>query len=147
MKRFYFITILGIIVDRLLKVIATSYLTTEHFYVINNFFYLTYAKNEGAAFSLLEGHQIVFVLMAFLAVFIIYLCNKKSNSNNIGYPLLLGGVIGNLIDRLAYNHVIDFIGFKLFGKMMPIFNFADILIVVGAVIVLIGSDKNENKGK
>jgi len=85
--------------------------------------------------------------MAFLAVFLIYLCNKKSNSNNIGYPLLLGGIIGNLIDRLAYNHVIDFIGFKLFGKMMPVFNFADILIVVGAFLVLIGSDKNENRSK
>ena len=147
MKRFYIITILGVLVDRILKVVVTSYLTTKEIFVIDNFFYLVYAENEGAAFSILEGHQIVFVLMAFLAVFLIYLCNKKSNSNNIGYPLLLGGIIGNLIDRLAYNHVIDFIGFKLFGKMMPVFNFADILIVVGAFLVLIGSDKNENRSK
>lgn len=147
MKRFYIITILGVLVDRILKVVVTSYLTTKEIFVIDNFFYLVYAENEGAAFSILEGHQIIFVLMAFLAVFLIYLCNKKSNSNNIGYPLLLGGIIGNLIDRLAYNHVIDFIGFKLFGKMMPVFNFADILIVVGAFLVLIGSDKNENRSK
>lgn len=147
MKRFYIITILGVLVDRILKVVVTSYLTTKEIFVIDNFFYLVYAENEGAAFSILEGHQIIFVLMAFLAVFLIYLCNKNSNSNNIGYPLLLGGIIGNLIDRLAFNHVIDFIGFKLFGKMMPVFNFADILIVVGAFLVLIGSDKNENRSK
>ena len=95
MKRFYIITILGVLVDRILKVVVTSYLTTKEIFVIDNFFYLVYAENEGAAFSILEGHQIVFVLMAFLAVFLIYLCNKKSNSNNIGYPLLLGGIIGN----------------------------------------------------
>ena len=57
--------------------------------------------------------------------------------------MLFGGIIGNIIDRLIYGYVIDFIGIKIFSYNFPIFNIADTAIVIGAVIIILGSDKNE----
>lgn len=142
MKRFYLIVILGIIIDRVLKILVSSFLS-EPIHIIKDFFYITYVKNDGAAFSILEGQKILFILIALVALVLIYLYVKKNNIKNIGYALVFSGIIGNLIDRIVYGYVIDFIGFTLFGKSMPIFNFADILIVIGAGIAILGSDKNE----
>ena len=57
--------------------------------------------------------------------------------------MLFSGIIGNIIDRVFYGYVIDYLGFIIFKHNMPIFNFADILIVVGAFLFIVG-DKNEN---
>ncbi|MBQ3475219.1 MAG: signal peptidase II [Bacilli bacterium] len=142
MKKFYIIVILGILIDRILKILISSFVT-EPIHIIKNFFYITYVKNDGAAFSILEGHQLLFVIIALIALALVFYYVKKNNIKNIGYAMVFSGIIGNLIDRLFFGYVIDFIGFNLFGRSMPIFNFADILIVIGAVIALLGSDKNE----
>ena len=148
MKRFYIISFILIIIDRIIKIMVQNFLTDNPIFIIRNFFYLTYVKNEGAAFSILEGRSILFILIAVFASIVIINYVKKNNISNIGYMMLIGGIIGNMIDRLFYGYVIDYIGFILFKNYMPIFNFADILIVVGAVIViLLGSDKNENRSK
>lgn len=146
MKKFYIITICGLVIDRILKILVSSFVT-EPIHIIKNFFYITYTENKGASFSILEGHQILFVLTGVLALFLIYYLMKKSKGNNIGYALLFSGIIGNLIDRLFFGYVIDFIGFNLFGRSMPIFNFADMLIVFGAIIAVLGSDKNETSSE
>ena len=148
MKRFYIISFILIIIDRIIKIMVQNFLTDNPIFIIRNFFYLTYVKNEGAAFSILEGRSILFILIAVFASIVIINYVKKNNISNIGYMMLIGGIIGNMIDRLFYGYVIDYIGFILFKNYMPIFNFADILIVIGAVIViLLGSDKNENRSK
>ena len=143
MKKFYIIVILGIVIDRILKILISSFVT-EPIHIIKNFFYITYVKNDGAAFSILEGHQLLFVLIGMAALGLIFYYVKKNNIKNIGYAMVFSGIIGNLIDRLFFGYVIDFIGFNLFGRSMPIFNFADILIVIGAIIAVLGSDKNED---
>ena len=61
--------------------------------------------------------------------------------------MLFGGILGNLIDRVIFGYVIDFIGFEIGSYEFPIFNIADIAIVIGAVFIIIGSDKNENSSK
>ena len=145
MKKFSLIVILSIIIDRILKIIVSCFLTNKPVYVINNFFYLISTKNDGAAFSLLEGKRLLFIILAIFAlVFIVYYV-KKTKTKNIGYAMLFGGIVGNLIDRIFFGYVIDYLGFILFGNYMPIFNFADMLIVIGAFITVIGSDKNEDK--
>ena len=67
----------------------------------------------------------------------------------IGYSLLLGGAIGNLIDRIVYGYVIDFLDFYIFKYDFPIFNVADIGIVVGIILLLVSMIlevyKNDNK--
>ena len=145
MKKFSLIVILSIVIDRILKIIVSCFLTNKPVYVINNFFYLISTKNDGAAFSLLEGKRLLFIILAIFAlVFIVYYV-KKTKTKNIGYAMLFGGIVGNLIDRIFFGYVIDYLGFILFGNYMPIFNFADMLIVIGAFITVIGSDKNEDK--
>ena len=145
MKKFSLIVILSIVIDRILKIIVSCFLTNKPVYVINNFFYLISTKNDGAAFSLLEGKRLLFIILAIFAlVFIVYYV-KKTRTKNIGYAMLFGGIVGNLIDRIFFGYVIDYLGFILFGNYMPIFNFADMLIVIGAFITVIGSDKNEDK--
>ena len=120
--------------------------------VISNFFYITLIKNDGGAFGIMSGGKWIFIVLAL--VFIIYLIRYIYIDTNITktdvliYSLLLGGVIGNLIDRIIYGYVIDYLDFYVFKYDAPIFNFADMCIVIGAVmmiyILLVKGDSSEN---
>lgn len=143
MKKNYIIAFLIILIDRILKILVQVFLPLKKIYIIKNFFYLYYAKNIGAAFSIFEGKSILFILIGLISLFIIYYYIKKNNINNIGYYLLFGGIIGNLIDRILFGYVIDFIGLEFGNYSFPIFNIADMAIVIGAVFVLLGCDNNE----
>lgn len=142
MKKFLGISFIIFFVDRISKILVQNFIS-DKVYVIKDFFYLIYTRNIGAAFSMLEGKQIIFVLIGIIASIIIFLYVRKNNIKNIGYPLLLGGILGNVLDRIIYGYVIDFIGFEIFNKSMPIFNIADTAIVIGAIIIIVGSEKNE----
>lgn len=142
MKKFLGISFIIFFVDRISKILVQNFIS-DKVYVIKNFFYLIYTRNIGAAFSMLEGKQIIFVLIGIIASIIIFLYVRKNNIKNIGYSLLLGGILGNVLDRIIYGYVIDFIGFEIFNKSMPIFNIADTAIVIGAIIIIVGSEKNE----
>lgn len=121
--------------------------------IIPNFFYITLTKNTGAAFSFLTGYTWVFIVIAIAALIYIDRAFLKDNLNKLqilSYSLLIGGIFGNLVDRLCFGYVIDFLHFRIFGYDFPIFNFADIFIVVGAVllgITLIRSGIDENRSK
>ncbi len=147
MNKLFNITVLIVLVDRLFKMLVTAFLPNADVYVIKNVFYLTYATNKGAAFSMFEGKTFLFILFAVFILASIYYYIKKYNINNIGYSFLCGGIIGNLIDRIIYGYVIDFIGINIFNYRFPIFNIADIFIVLGALFVVIGRDKNESSSK
>lgn len=142
MKKFLGISFIIFFIDRISKILVQNFIS-DRVYVIKDFFYLIYTRNIGAAFSMLEGKQIIFVLIGIIASIIIFLYVRKNNIKNIGYPLLLGGILGNVLDRVIYGYVIDFIGFEIFNKSMPIFNIADTAIVIGAIIIIVGSEKNE----
>lgn len=147
MKKFLGISLAVFSLDRIIKVLVQSLLSGERLYVIKNFFYLVYVKNIGAAFSILEGKSILLILIGIIALFVIYNQVNKKGINNIGYPLLFGGILGNLLDRIIFGYVIDFIGFEFGSYSFPIFNIADMAIVLGAVFVILGSDKNEIDSK
>jgi signal peptidase II len=70
----------------------------------------------------------------------------KNNIEKIAYSLVLGGAIGNFIDRIIYRGVIDFISVKIFGYDYPIFNLADSFIVIGVIILLIYTYKGDKRG-
>lgn len=130
------IVLLGI--DLLLKYLVSTYLTTVN--IINNFFSLTYVLNDGAAFSLFASRTYLLILIALICLFFI-LYELKNNLDDrvlsIGYSLVLAGLLGNFLDRLMDGYIIDYLSFKIFTYNFPIFNFADILIVVGIIIVII----------
>lgn len=144
MKKFFVISIILVIVDLIIKIFVQNFLTDKPLFIINNFFYLIYVKNEGAAFSILEGRSILLILVGVISIFLIINYIKKHNYN-IGMIMLFSGIVGNIIDRILYGYVIDYIGTIIFNRYMPIFNFADILIVIGAFLVILGSDKSENR--
>ena len=118
--------------------------------VINNFFYLTYVKNDGAAWSILKDQRI---LLLIITVIVLYLINKYMNKETLNkkeefiYGMIIGGILGNLFDRAVYREVIDFLDFKLFGYNYPVFNLADTFIVIGIILLIIISFQKEHYGK
>lgn len=124
--------------DLVLKYLVSSYLTTVN--IIDNFFSLTYVLNDGAAFSLFASRTYLLILIAIICLFFI-IYELKNNLDDrmlsIGYSLALAGLLGNFLDRLIDGYIIDYLSFKILGYNYPIFNFADILIVVGIIVVII----------
>ena len=144
-----FILLLIDIVSKLL--IKSNILLNQSIKVIPNFFNLTYVLNDGAAFSILRGRQYLLIILGILIFMGIIYSIKKENLNKfkiIYYSLLIGGLLGNLIDRIIYNGVIDFFDFKIFGIEMPIFNLADTFICISVGLILIeGISGYGNKSK
>ena len=109
--------------------------------LIEGVFELHYLENRGAAFGMLQGQKLFFVcitiliLAAIVYVFIKLPCEKKYNKMNITLVLIASGAIGNFIDRIAHNYVIDFLYFSLIN--FPIFNVADIYVTLSAIYLSI----------
>ena len=102
-------------------------------------FHLTYVENTGAAFSMLEGRQGFFIFVTIAALlFMIYLYKTGMFKGVLGHlciALILGGAIGNFIDRLRLGYVIDMFDFCLIN--FAVFNFADICITIGGAIFVL----------
>lgn len=152
-KLIFIISIILIFIDQLLKYIVSNSINLyDSIKIIPNFFDITYVKNSGAAFSILEGGRLFFIILAIISLIIlirfIFLDTKISRYDCISYSLVLSGITGNLIDRIVYGSVIDYIHFHLPFYDMPIFNFADMCIVVGIIMIIyilvVKGDKDEN---
>ena len=119
--------------------------------VIENFFSITYVQNTGAAWSILEGSMIFFYFITIIAVVCMLAFYKSSDCDEIsawGVALMLGGTIGNFLDRLRLQYVVDFLDFIIFGYDFPEFNVADIALCVGVGVIILsfileGVRKNE----
>ncbi|UCE86019.1 MAG: signal peptidase II [Deltaproteobacteria bacterium] len=115
--------------------------------VLEGFFYITHVRNPGAAFGLFaqgpeELRVAFFIAVSLLAALVILSFFRQlapgDHTSALGLGLILGGAIGNLIDRVTRKEVIDFLHFRLWGgRSWPDFNLADVFIVVGVVILLI----------
>ena len=110
--------------------------------VIEGFFNITYARNTGAGWSILSDSRIFLLIITFIAfgVFVYLLKDidfKKHRYYSIGISLMVGGTIGNFIERLGKGYVTDFLDFIIFGYDFPIFNVADMCLVAGAIGLLI----------
>ena len=131
-----------LLLDQLSKVIIRTSLNVNSFIrVIGDFFKISHVENKGAAWSIFNGKWIFLVLISLLFLLFIFNCIRKDNRNtklNIcAYSFLIGGIIGNMIDRIIYRTVTDFLDFKIFGYHFPVFNIADTFIVVGMIIFII----------
>lgn len=125
----------------------------ESITVIKNFFYLTYIHNTGAAFGILSGNKILLILFSFLVIFFIiyqFKSYKDSLLLKISFSSLLGGLLGNLFDRISYGYVVDFLDFRIFKYEFPVFNVSDIFIVLSVILIIFeisryeGGEINEN---
>ena len=134
------VIILGIVLDQIVKMaIVKNLRLSEQKSVINGILSLTHLRNNGAAWSILEGQQWFFVLttVIVLAVAIwFWLKNLSKNWYAIGLTLIISGALGNFIDRVRQGYVVDM--FQLDFINFPIFNVADILLSRGFVVLFIG---------
>ena len=140
-NRFYFIliSILIILSDQLSK----NIIYFNHKTLINNdliFFSIDYVKNYGAAFNMFSGSRIFLSTVSIIITLILiyFILNKKnlSNLDLLSYSFILGGTIGNGIDRVTKGYVIDFINLNFIN--FPVFNIADISINIGLIFIIYG---------
>lgn len=114
--------------------------TSSAITIVDNFFKINFVKNYGAGFSILQNQTVFLIIVSIAACIIIcyllFKTNKKEVLNRISYLLIIGGTIGNLIDRLRFNYVIDFLDFYIFGYDFPVFNLADSFITIGAFLLI-----------
>ena len=144
-----------VIIDQIIKILIKKYLKENKFIkIIPNFFSLYHVKNTGAAFSILENNTILLIIIGFLVL--IFLDKEISKEKNLdkyqilSLGMIIGGIIGNLLDRIMYHGVIDYLSFQFGSYYFPIFNFADIGITLGVLLLIIntylmGSDKKWKK--
>lgn len=152
-KWFKYLLIVGIVLlcvtlDQVSKVIAINNLVEyKSVPVINYFFYWTLCYNTGGAWSIFSDSTWLLVIVSLIALGLIIftLIKSKSTLYNIFASVFTGGLIGNLIDRIFNSKVTDFLDFKIFGYDFPVFNVADIFIVVSAVLIMIVVLKEESK--
>lgn len=109
--------------------------------IISGFFSLTFIKNYGAAFGLFQRQLAVFVIVGLVAVTVIVvysiIISEKEYLLQTGLAFLLGGAIGNFIDRLRFGYVVDFLDLHHGKWHWPVFNIADIAIDIGVVMILL----------
>ena len=132
--------ILGVvIIDQLTKWLAVKYLAPNgDFPLIKGVLHLTYLENEGAAFGMLKDKPWVFNVVSTIGITVmalyLYLGQAPGKLSEIALAMVIGGGIGNMIDRLTLHYVVDFINFELID--FYIFNGADSFVCVGAALLI-----------
>jgi signal peptidase II len=128
-----------------------SYGPPWHIEVIPGFFNLVHVGNTGAAWSLFSGKSSLLALLAAGTLFAIFRWRRSLGLNlrpvQISFGLLVGGILGNLVDRVVHKHVIDFLDFHFGSYVYPTFNIADSGICVGVIIYLWYSFRNPDSAK
>lgn len=142
MKKILPIAGISLVLDQIIKVIVITNMSLyDSVSVINNFFNITYVRNTGAAWSILSGNTMLLSVISLVALVLIYFyCikdKKLTKFETLSYGLLIGGTFGNLVDRIFYGYVIDYLDFKIFSYNFPVFNLADICIVIGVILICI----------
>ena len=137
---------LVVLVDQLSKHWITQYFTTgapkDPISLLGPVLQLIYDQNTGVAFSLFEGQNILFLFIALAIGVVGYLYWRMRGSASlplkVTFGLILGGALGNLIDRFSHRYVVDFIHFQIPGRFdWPVFNMADSAVCIGVVLLAV----------
>ncbi len=134
------VVVLSVVLDQLSKYLAVTYLTQiDTFPVIENVLHFTYVENRGAAFGMLSGHRWVFMVASIVGIIALAIWLAVSKTKNrwmqCAIALVIGGGIGNMIDRVRLEYVIDFIDCRFID--FYVFNIADSCVCVGCGMVLL----------
>ena len=147
-RKYLILTIISVstvLLDQVTKYWAQALKTRPSITIIEHFFHLRYAENRGAAWGLFSGMEEdlripFFILISFLAIgFIVYFFKMLKDNQYfliVALSFILGGAVGNFIDRMAYNYVIDFIDWHYYHLHWPTFNVADAFISVGVGMLM-----------
>jgi signal peptidase II len=148
--RWLWLTVIFLVLDQVTKQLVAMNMDLYQSINVLSFFNITYVHNPGAAFSFLadqDGWQRwFFTAVAAVAsiVFIVWLAKtpKQQTLLGVAFAFMLSGALGNLIDRVLFGYVIDFLDFYGFGYHFPAFNVADSMIFIGAALMILDSFKN-----
>lgn len=150
-RKIFLAAVIALLIDQTTKIMMNMFIhINEKVIIIKDFFSLYPLENYGAAWSIFNYKVEILIITSIIALVIIYryMYNFKENKrNNIAFGFIIGGIFGNLIDRIFLGYVRDFLSFKIFNYHYPVFNFADTFIVIGVFLLIIaiikGEDKNE----
>lgn len=128
--------------DQLTKFIVDAMMKIDQSIpIIKGFFYLTYTRNTGAAWSILEGKMIFFYIITIIAVAGLWYFYKNTQEDEkltrLAITFMMAGAIGNFIDRIMFQYVRDFLDVLIFGYDFPIFNVADSFLCIGVFLIVI----------
>lgn len=135
--------ILGILLDQVFKIVIRVNLEEgKNIPIIKGFFHIAHIENTGAAWGGLSNLTILLIILSIgILAFFIYMFKDVDFKNkkvfSISLVMVISGTIGNLIDRIFFQSVTDFLDFYIFGYDYPVFNIADILLVIGFFIFLV----------
>jgi len=144
----YKITIVVLLLDQFIKYMINKFMEINtSIKVIPNFFSIFYVRNKGAAFSILEDSTILIIIISVIFIVILDSYIKKEKNftplSVLSLGMIMGGIFGNLMDRVIYHSVIDYLAFGNF----PVFNLADIGITVGVGLLIISEILKIRKDK
>jgi len=155
-RRIALIALIVLAFDQFTKALVLRYLGyAEEKVVIEGFFKLVHWGNTGAAWSMFSGNNSLLAIIALAALFILYFTRHHFDSRTllgqIAFGMIIGGILGNLVDRIRVQHVIDFLYFYVQGASGPIgfpaFNVADSAICTGVALVFLLTWRNEHRSK
>ena len=130
------LTLTIIILDQATKFLVSNYSGNLPIEVVKGIFAVVLVRNRGAAFGILQNQTAFFIFIAVAAIIIIIFMLRRNAPGallKVSLALILGGAVGNLIDRIRFGYVIDFLDFKIW----PVFNIADSAVTIGAGLLVL----------
>lgn len=149
---YYIIALFIIAIDQFTKwlIVKNMYLG-ERIEIIKDFLYITSHRNRGAAWGILQGQMWFFYIITIVVIIgIVYYIQKAVDGKKllgVSLGLMLGGAIGNFIDRVIRKEVVDFVDTYIINYNFPIFNIADSALVIGVALLMIQMLKEERESK
>lgn len=152
MYRYYIIALFVVLLDQWTKwLVVTKMDLYERIPIIDHFLYFTSFRNKGAAWGILQNQMLFFYIITVIVIVgIIYYLHKYIKDNRwqgVAIAFILGGAIGNFIDRLFRKEVVDFIDVMIFSYDYPIFNIADSFLVIGVILIFLTTIIEERRGR
>lgn len=152
MYRYYLLALAVILFDQWTKLLVVKKMELyESVTLIENFLYFTSFRNKGAAWGILQNQMVFFYIVTIVVIIgIVYYLHRYVKDNwlqGVAIAFILGGAIGNFIDRLFRKEVVDFIDVMIFSYDYPIFNVADSFLVIGVGLIFIATILEERKGR
>lgn len=144
MKKYLCWSVLIIIFDQITKVLVEKYLYFNQISIIDNIFLLTYVQNRGGAWGVFNDIPVLFLVLIpiIIGLLIFFVYHTKDKLEQVSVTMIIGGALGNYIDRLFRGYVVDFIDFRIW----PVFNIADIFVVIGGVLLILSAMRTNKNG-
>ena len=143
MKKNHYIILISVLILIIIDQLTKQYIVNamnigENITIIKNFFYISSHRNTGGAWGILTGEMMIFYFITVVAFVLFYYLIREVDFKlkklySVAVILLIAGAFGNFIDRLLFKEVVDFLDFYIFGYDFPIFNVADICLVIGMI--------------